>query len=106
LPEGRFITFEGGEGAGKSTQVERMRQRLKARRIDVVTTREPGGSPRAERIRQSLLSGEVKRFGPFAEALLFLSLSLRLEWEWHSRLGACWFGGDRDAIRTDKSWCR
>jgi len=71
LPEGRFITFEGGEGAGKSTQVERLRQRLEARGTLVVTTREPGGSPRAERIRQSLLSGEAKGFGPFAEALMF-----------------------------------
>ena len=71
MPEGRFITFEGGEGAGKSTQVERLRQRLEARGTMVVTTREPGGSPRAERIRQSLLSGEAKGFGPFAEALMF-----------------------------------
>lgn len=71
MPEGRFITFEGGEGAGKSTQIERLRHRLEARGIDVITTREPGGSPRAERIRQSLLSGEAKRFGPFAEALMF-----------------------------------
>jgi dTMP kinase len=71
LPEGRFITFEGGEGAGKSTQIERLRHRLEARGVDVITTREPGGSPRAERIRQSLLSGEAKRFGPFAEALMF-----------------------------------
>ena len=71
MPEGRFITFEGGEGAGKSTQVERLRQRLEARGIVVVATREPGGSLRAERIRESLLSGEAKRFGPFAEALMF-----------------------------------
>ena len=71
MPEGRFITFEGGEGAGKSTQVGRLRQRLEERGIVVVATREPGGSPRAERIRESLLSGEAKRFGPFAEALMF-----------------------------------
>ena len=71
MPEGRFVTFEGGEGVGKSTQVERLRQKLEERGILVVTTREPGGSPRAERIRESLLSGEAKRFGPFAEALMF-----------------------------------
>jgi dTMP kinase len=71
VPKGRFVTFEGGEGAGKSTQVERLRQRLEERGIVVVATREPGGSPRAERIRESLLSGEAKRFGPFAEALMF-----------------------------------
>ena len=71
LAPGRFITFEGGEGAGKSTQVERLRRRLEARGTETVVTREPGGTPRAERIRRSLLAGEVKRFGPFAEALLF-----------------------------------
>ena len=69
--KGRFITFEGGEGAGKSTQVERLLRRLEARGFKAVATREPGGSPRAERIRQSLLSGEAKRFGPLAEALMF-----------------------------------
>jgi dTMP kinase len=68
---GRFITFEGGEGAGKSTQVERLGRRLEARGISVVMTREPGGSPRAERIRHALLSGAVKRFGPLAEAVMF-----------------------------------
>jgi dTMP kinase len=71
LGRGRFITFEGGEGAGKSTQVERLRRRLEAHGIETVATREPGGTPRAERIRRSLLAGEAKRFGPFAEAILF-----------------------------------
>jgi len=71
LAPGRFITFEGGEGAGKSTQVERLRRRLEARGTETVVTREPGGTPRAERIRRSLLAGKAKRFGPFAEALLF-----------------------------------
>ena len=71
LAPGRFITFEGGEGAGKSTQVERLRRRLEAQGTETVVTREPGGTPRAERIRRSLLAGEAKRFGPFAEALLF-----------------------------------
>jgi dTMP kinase len=71
LPQGRFITFEGGEGAGKSTQVERLRRRLETHGLDVIATREPGGSPHAEQIREGLLSGTAKRFGPFAEALLF-----------------------------------
>jgi dTMP kinase len=68
---GGFITFEGGEGAGKSTQVERLGRRLEAQGIAVVVTREPGGSPRAERILEVLLSGAVKRFGPLAEAVMF-----------------------------------
>jgi dTMP kinase len=68
---GRFITFEGGEGAGKSTQIERLLRRLKEHGVEVIATREPGGSPKAERIRESVLSGVAKAFGPFAEALLF-----------------------------------
>lgn len=68
---GRFITFEGGEGAGKSTQVERLRSRLSQRGIGVVATREPGGAPRAERIRSFLLAGRAKALGPAAEAILF-----------------------------------
>jgi dTMP kinase len=68
---GRFITFEGGEGVGKSTQVERLKGRLEAAGYDVVATREPGGSPRAERIREVLLRGDAKRYGPLGEAILF-----------------------------------
>jgi dTMP kinase len=68
---GLFITFEGGEGAGKSTQVERLSRRLREMGRETVLTREPGGSPRAERIRASILGGEGKGFGPFAEALMF-----------------------------------
>lgn len=68
---GRFITFEGGEGAGKSTQVRRLAERLAERGLDVVTTREPGGSPGAEIIRHVLLAGAAKPLGPLAEATLF-----------------------------------
>ena len=69
---GTFITFEGGEGAGKSTQIRRLATSLRARSgRPVVTTREPGGSLRAEAIREALLSGVAKPYGPFAEALLF-----------------------------------
>lgn len=67
----RFITFEGGEGTGKSTQVARLAERLRAEGREVVTTREPGGSPHAEALRRTILSGEAKALGPFAEALLF-----------------------------------
>ena len=68
---GRLITFEGGEGAGKSTQVSILVGRLRNAGRHAIATREPGGSPAAEDIRETLLSGKVKQFGPFAEALLF-----------------------------------
>ena len=69
---GSFITFEGGEGAGKSTQIRRLAAHLRAQSgRPVLTTREPGGSAKAEAIREALLSGTAKRYGPFAEALLF-----------------------------------
>jgi len=68
---GRFITLEGGEGAGKSTQVRFLVSRLEERGIEVVATREPGGSPKAEALREVLLSGGAQRFGPAGEAILF-----------------------------------
>ena len=69
---GVFITFEGGEGAGKSTQIALLADHLRLRVAQtVVTTREPGGSPKAEAIREALLAGVAKPHGPFAEALLF-----------------------------------
>jgi dTMP kinase len=69
--DGRFITFEGGEGTGKSTQTRRLAAKLEAMGREVVLTREPGGSPRAEALRELLLSGKIKSLGPFAEAVLF-----------------------------------
>src|SRR5712672_3497401 len=72
---GRFITFEGGEGTGKSTHAALLAQRLRALGIGVVLTREPGGSPGAEIIRHVLLSGAAKPFGPHAEAILFAARS-------------------------------
>ena len=68
---GKFISLEGGEGAGKSTQVQALAEALKARGIDVLVTREPGGSDGAEKVRELLLSGEEDRWTPEAEALLF-----------------------------------
>ena len=68
---GRFISLEGGEGVGKSTQVSALAEALQERGIDVLFTREPGGSEGAERIRELLLSGNEDRWGPQAEALLF-----------------------------------
>lgn len=70
-PRGRFITFEGGEGTGKSTQARRFAAHLRARGLEVVETREPGGSPGAEAVRHVLLSGAAEPLGPQAEALLF-----------------------------------
>src|SRR5271163_5072762 len=68
---GKFITFEGGEGTGKSTQASLLALRLASVGIGVQLTREPGGSPGAEIIRHVLLSGAAKPLGPDAEAMLF-----------------------------------
>jgi dTMP kinase len=68
---GKFITFEGGEGAGKSTQASALAKRLQALGHRVVVSREPGGSAGAEAIRHVLLSGAAKPLGPHAEAILF-----------------------------------
>jgi len=67
----KFISLEGGEGVGKSTQAKALAAALRERGLDVVETREPGGSPGAEAIRSLLLEGEVDRWTPQAEALLF-----------------------------------
>lgn len=71
MARGYFITFEGGEGAGKTTQADLLTERLRGKRIDVFRTREPGGTPRAEAIRDVLLSGKAKALGPLGEAVLF-----------------------------------
>ncbi|QIG92098.1 MULTISPECIES: dTMP kinase [unclassified Bradyrhizobium] len=68
---GRFITFEGGEGSGKSTQIRKLAERLDAAKLRAIVTREPGGSPGAEIIRHLVLSGMGKLLGPDAETLLF-----------------------------------
>jgi dTMP kinase len=68
---GRFISFEGGEGSGKSTQIRILAERLDAAKLRAIVTREPGGSPGAEIIRHLLLSGMGKLLGPDAETLLF-----------------------------------
>jgi dTMP kinase len=68
---GRFITFEGGEGTGKSTQIKKLADRLTAAKLRIRVTREPGGSPGAEIMRHLVLSGIGKLLGPEAETLLF-----------------------------------
>jgi dTMP kinase len=68
---GKFITFEGGEGTGKSTQAAMLAHKLESLGLSVLVTREPGGSPGAEIIRHVLLSGAAKPLGADAEAMLF-----------------------------------
>ncbi|WP_132095341.1 dTMP kinase [Caulobacter sp. BK020] len=70
MTRGTFISFEGGEGAGKSTQIRRLADRLKAEGFNIVLTREPGGSPGAEQIRDLILNGDADRWSPVTETLL------------------------------------
>nr|WP_295110473.1 dTMP kinase [uncultured Caulobacter sp.] len=70
MTQGSFISFEGGEGAGKSTQIRRLAERLQAAGHDVVVTREPGGSPGAEAIRDLLVNGAADRWSAVTETLL------------------------------------
>ena len=71
MRRGSFITLEGGEGVGKSTQVKALAEDLRGRGVDVLVTREPGGSEGAEKIRELLLGGSEDRWGTRSEALLF-----------------------------------
>ena len=73
MEEGKFITFEGGEGVGKSTQLARLAKALSAHGIDVLPTREPGGSAGAEQIRDLLVTGVVERWTPISELLLLFA---------------------------------
>ncbi len=71
MARGRFISLEGGEGVGKSTQLAALAEALTGRGLTLLVTREPGGSPGAEAIRKLLLEGDETRWNPRAEALLF-----------------------------------
>ncbi|WP_294328252.1 dTMP kinase [uncultured Sphingomonas sp.] len=71
MSAGRFLTLEGGEGVGKSTQARALAAALEARGVHVVLTREPGGSEGAEAIRDLLMQGDIRRWSAHAEALLF-----------------------------------
>ena len=73
MTQGRFITFEGGEGAGKSTQAALLVDRLRARGLDVLRTREPGGSEGAEEIRAIALNGDAGRWSPMTETMLMFA---------------------------------
>ncbi|MFP6690674.1 MAG: dTMP kinase [Alphaproteobacteria bacterium] len=70
MARGQFISLEGGEGAGKSTQSQLLCRRLESYGIETLATREPGGSPGAEEIRVLLVSGKTERWDPLTEALL------------------------------------
>lgn len=70
MAAGVFITFEGGEGSGKTTQIARLEARLRGQGVDVLRTREPGGSPQAEALRAEIVSGAPHRWSPLAETLL------------------------------------
>jgi dTMP kinase len=69
----RFITLEGGEGAGKTTQAKRLAEALKRRGIDCITTREPGGAPGAEEIRKLIVHGEPRRWDALTETMLIFA---------------------------------
>lgn len=73
MNKGRFITLEGGDGAGKSTQCKLLQQFLLQNDIDCILTREPGGSPAAEELRQVLLSGNKDKWDSVSETLLFFA---------------------------------
>ena len=73
---GGFVTFEGGEGTGKSTQARLLAERISNAGREALATREPGGSPRAERIREALLAGAIAPLGPAAEAMMFAAARL------------------------------
>ena len=70
---GRFITLEGGEGAGKSTQIQVIKDYLLTRGNDVVVTREPGGTSEGQEIRNLLVSGDIDKWSPLSETLLILA---------------------------------
>ena len=72
--KGLFISFEGGEGVGKSTQIELLKTSLKKKNINVLSTREPGGTKEGELIRKFLVSGEINSWDSYSESLLFNAL--------------------------------
>ncbi|CCQ73783.1 dTMP kinase [Magnetospira sp. QH-2] len=102
MSRGRFITFEGGEGGGKTTQIARLKAALEARGIVVLHTREPGGTEGAEEIRHLLVTGDPGRWDPVTEALLnFAGRRDHVERKIHPALTAgTWVLCDRFADST------
>src|SRR5579872_4866139 len=77
---GKFITFEGLDGCGKSTQIEKLAKALRSRHLQVIVTREPGGTPTAEKMRQLLLDTRTAALAPMAElALMFAARAQHIE---------------------------
>ena len=99
---GRFITLEGGEGAGKSTHARRLAERLRAAGFDVMQTREPGGTPPAEEIRKLLVTGAIGRWEPMTEALLHYAARREhlTRAVWPALEEARWVVSDRHADST------
>lgn len=97
-----FITFEGGDGSGKSTQIKLLQQALATAGVPVVTTREPGGTSQAERIRNLLLQRDSGRFDPMTEALLLFAARREhlVEKIWPSLKQGHWVISDRFADST------
>lgn len=78
---GFFITFEGGEGAGKTTQIGKLQSFLEARGHEVLSTREPGGTPEGDKIRSLIVEAEPGKWTPVAECLLMLA-ARDMHWTW------------------------
>jgi dTMP kinase len=102
VTRGRFITFEGGEGSGKSTQIPRLAARLKDHGVGVIVTREPGGTPGGEAIRRLLVEGEAGRWDPMSEALLNFAARRQhlIETIWPALDRGDWVLSDRFADST------
>ncbi|NVK17960.1 MAG: dTMP kinase [Methylocystaceae bacterium] len=102
MAKGRFITLEGGEGAGKSTQTRLLKEALEAKGLDVVLTREPGGSVGAEEIRNLLVNGDVARWDGMTEALLNFAARRDhlVKTVWPALVQGAWVISDRFADST------
>jgi len=102
VTRGRFITFEGGEGSGKSTQIPRLAARLRSNGVSVTETREPGGTPGGDAIRRLLVEGELGRWDPASEALLHFAARRQhlVETIWPALDRGDWVLSDRFADST------
>lgn len=102
VQQGQFITLEGGEGSGKSTQSRRLVERLSRLGLDVVATREPGGAPGAEEIRNLLVRGDTGRWDPLTETLLLFAARRQhlAETVWPALAAGQWVVSDRFADST------
>ena len=100
--QGRFITFEGGEGTGKTTQIKLLAEFLKGKGIDVVLTKEPGGTPIGQELRSMLCTGDKDKFDAVAEALLYYA-DRRIHMQQKvlpALANGCWVISDRFADST------